>query len=224
MSQVKLIWITPNAEELITYIARVSNPENQIKQETSSEEEKNKMISKLIAYLIKSKHWSPFEMVNVCVEITTTRAISAQIIRHRSFAFQELSQRYRELSNFSFDLPETRYKGTSNRQSSLSFNNSKKNKLTHWVSTGLTKLSIEISTKIYDCLIHLGVAAESARMILPMCSPTRIYMNGTLRSWIHYLQIRDDEHTQLEHQIIAKEIKKIIKENFPLTSKALEWT
>jgi thymidylate synthase (FAD) len=216
MDKVKLIWITPDAENLITYIARVSNPKNQQKQlETESPEQMN---VRLLNYLLEHKHFSPFEMASACFEINTTRAISAQIIRHRSFSFQEFSQRYAEVNELTInELPEIRYKGTSNRQSSLEARHSNvvwwKKSLGKFVQKNILKLTYSA----YNVLIWTGVAPESARMVLPMSSPTRIYMSGTIRSWIHYLQIRTDcSHVQKEHYEIAQQIEEILKEQLPL--------
>ena len=216
MNQASLVWVTPDAENLLAYIARVSNPANQQKQlESESPEQMN---SRLIGYLLKHKHFSPFEMVNACLEINTTRAISAQIIRHRSFCFQEFSQRYATVGNLpEFHYPEIRYVGTSNRQASLTAKEARREDQV--ISDNETvKQAIDSAQITYNHLIDNGVAPESARMVLPMCSPTRIYMNGTLRSWIHYLQIRNDEsHVQKEHVAIAKEIDLILSQLFPLT-------
>lgn len=217
MNQATLIWVTPDAENLLAYIARVSNPANQQKQlESESPEQMN---SRLIGYLIKHKHWSPFEMVNACFEINTTRAISAQIIRHRSFCFQEWSQRYSTISGLpEFHYPEIRYAGTTNRQASLTLEESGLEKEKHDRLDLSTKMALDYALAHYENLLSEGVAPESARMVLPMCSPTRLYMNGTLRSWIHYLQIRNDEsHVQKEHVAIAKEINLILSQLFPLT-------
>lgn len=167
---------------------------------------------------------SPFEMVSACFEINTTRAISAQILRHRSFSYQEFSQRYATVDSIknTFEYPEVRYKGTSNRQSSLT---EEESILPWWkkqASKALQKITIDISFKCYDVLVWFGVAPESARMVLPMCAPTRLYMTGTLRSWIHYLQVRNDEsHVQKEHVTIAKEINDVLCELFPYTWAAL---
>lgn len=195
-----------NAEELIVYIARVSNPNNQLNIETSD---------RLINYLIKNKHWSPFEHVSFTVEIKTSRAIAAQILRHRSFVFQEFSQRYSEISNF--EDVQLRYQANKNRQSSTnpiqdaSLNQDIKNLLEH-------------SKKLYLKLISNGVAKECARMILPLTTETTIYMTGSVRSWLHYLELRCDEHTQLEHREIANAIKNdIFIKKFPNISKALGW-
>jgi thymidylate synthase (FAD) len=220
MTKVKLIWVTPDAENLLTYIARVSNPVNQQKQLESENPEQ--MNSRLIGYLIKHKHWSPFEQVNACFEINTTRAISAQILRHKSFAFQEFSQRYATVDKLSeFHYPEIRYAGTTNRQASLTAVEANKEDRVEF-DEYIMESAVNFALDSYKSLISNGVAPESARMILPMCSPTRLYMNGTLRSWIHYLQVRNDSaHTQKEHVEIAKEIDTQLAELFPLTWKAL---
>jgi thymidylate synthase (FAD) len=220
MSKVNLIWVTPDAENLLTYIARVSNPKNQQKQLES--ENPDQMNSRLIGYLIKNKHWSPFQMVNVCFEVNTTRAISAQILRHSSLAAQEFSQRYSTVDELgSFEIPEVRYTGTSNRQASLTAAEAQKEDRLKY-DNYIMESAITFAVDSYTNLINNGVAPESARMILPMCSPTRLYLNGTLRSWIHYLQVRNDEsHVQKEHVEIAKEIDVQLAELFPLTWKAL---
>jgi len=221
MSNVNLIWVTPDAESLLAYIARVSNPKNQqVQLESESPEQMN---SRLIKYLIKNKHWSPFQMVNACFEVNTTRAISAQIIRHQSFAFQEFSQRYSAVSELpEFHYPEIRFAGTTNRQASMTAKEKGIEDDEHSTLELLAKTSIDESLNAYQTLLDKGVAPESARMILPMCSPTRLYMNGTLRSWIHYLQIRlEEEHVQKEHVEIAKQINHSLSNLFPLTWKAL---
>lgn len=222
MSKVNLVWVTPDAENLLSYIARVSNPENQVKQ--LSLESPDEMNYRLIKYLIKNKHWSPFQMANICLEINTTRAVSAQIIRHSSFSFQEFSQRYSDVAELKeFDYPEVRYKGTSNRQSSLTEEEAEVNSHLHEDNQLIAKTAIDNAYSAYQTLIDKGVALESARMVLPMCAPTRLYMNGTLRSWIHYLSVRRDrKHAQKEHFEIADEINAILKDYFPLTWRALE--
>jgi thymidylate synthase (FAD) len=195
-------------EELIVYTARVSNPENQLNTETSD---------KLLHYLIKHKHWSPFEMVDMTVEITTSRAIAQQILRHRSFSFQEFSQRYSKATKLeSIDL---RYKGKTNRQSS---ENSIDTEDHEYFGQKISTLMNDINN-LYNEMIDNDIAKECARMILPLATQTRIYMKGSVRSWIHYLQIRTDEHTQLEHREIADEIKNIFIEKFPNISKALNF-
>ena len=201
MHTVKLVHITPNAEELIAYMARVSNPANQNNTQTSA---------KLIRYLIENKHWSPFEMVNMCVEIETTRSIAAQILRHRSFSFQEFSQRYAEVQ-LRPELPEMRRQDTKNRQNSI-------DDLPLGVLHETDKLvgeALVTAYRAYDRLLELGVAKECAREVLPLCTPTRLYMNGTIRSWLHYCDLRCGNGTQLEHRIIAREAYKLLEEHLP---------
>jgi thymidylate synthase (FAD) len=202
---VKLIWVTPNAEELITYMARVSAPKNQENMETAP---------KLLRYLIQHKHWSPYEMANMCVEINTTRAISAQIIRHRSFSFQEFSARYADVSELgSAVIPHLRRQDHKNRQNSIDDLD------TEMVGSYYRRISqlFEDAEHLYREMISTGVAKECARNILPMAAQTRIYMQGSLRSWIHYLQLRCDNGTQAEHRQIAEEIKRIFCQQFPVT-------
>lgn len=207
---IKLISITQpqvegikTAEELIVYCARVSNPNNQLNTETAP---------KLIQYLIKHKHWSPFEMVNICFEVTTRRSISAQIIRHFSIKPQEFSQRYSEITVI--QKIELRKKAIKNRQSSVNIVNNP-------FLNSLVSLHSKYSKWLYKFLIKNGVAKESARDILPLATQTTLYLNGSLRSWIHYLQVRTDETTQKEHRIIALEIEKQLKELFPNVFEAL---
>ena len=205
---VKLIWVTPNAEELITYMARVSAPKNQENMETAS---------KLLRYLLKHKHFSPYEMANMCVEINTTRAISAQIIRHRSFSFQEFSARYADVSELgSAVIPHLRRQDHKNRQNSIDDLDPE------MVGSYYRRISqlFEDAEHLYREMISTGVAKECARNILPMASQTRIYMQGSLRSWIHYLQLRCDNGTQAEHRQIAEEIKRIFCQQFPVIGKA----
>lgn len=213
-----------SAEELIVYVARVSNPSSQLNSDTSD---------KLIAFLVKNKHWSPFEMVDMTVEIVTSRGIAQQILRHRSFSFQEFSQRYAEVTDF--EAIQLRKTGATNRQSSLEpFDPTIqyettikiKNEVGTIMKAGrasdiLVQHIIE-SERIYKELLKAGVAKESARFVLPITTQTKIYMKGSVRSWIHYLQIRCDQHTQLEHRQIALGILDIFKSNFPNISKALE--
>lgn len=198
-----------SAEELIVYVARVSNPANQLNSETSD---------KLLAYLVKNKHWSPFEMVDMTVEIVTSRAIAQQILRHRSFSFQEFSQRYAQATDF--EPVQLRKAGATNRQSSLEVFDPYMGH-SNDVASDLIKKHIENSEALYLALIDHGVAKECARMVLPLTTQTKIYMKGSVRSWIHYLQIRCDEHTQLEHREIGFAILEIFKSNFPNISKGL---
>ena len=210
MHKVTLIHSTPNGDELIAYMARVSNPTNQA----------NPKSSKLIKYLIKHKHWSPFEMVNMCVEINTTRSISAQILRHRSFSFQEFSQRYASVEELELPSPpELRLQDPKNRQNSIT--SPEIDKLT-WNSA--IQLNYFHSYSLYKNLLKAGIAKECARDVLPMAAPTRLYMNGTLRSWIHYCDLRCDQGTQKEHRDIAEACKQLIKTEFPLTYKAIDYS
>ncbi len=200
MSFCKLIWITPDAEKLIAYMARVS-----------SKNQDNPNIKGLLKYCIREGHWSIFEMCNLCIEINTTRAISAQILRHRSFSFQEFSQRYAEVEKKPdyFDL---RRQDLKNRQNSIDdLCDETKKKL--YNSIRMTLVDID---RCYQGLLNDGVAKECARMILPMCSPTRLYMNGSLRSYIHYLKVRCGNGTQKEHMEIANQIKEIFRKELPI--------
>lgn len=211
--EVKLVSITRQfldemtAEELIVYIARVSNPSNQMNMETAD---------KLISYMVRNKHWSPFEMVDMTVEITTSRGIAQQILRHRSFSFQEFSQRYAKVNEI--EPIQLRYQADKNRQSSSDEISEEDAK--HFI--GKLTAIIEQSQEVYEEMLDRGIAKECARFILPIATQTRLYMKGSIRSWIHYLQIRCDEHTQLEHRQVAQAILQIFKTNFPTISKALE--
>lgn len=205
---VELVHVTPNAEELIVKMARVSAPKNQSNMETAP---------RLLNYLLKHGHVSPFEMANMCVEINTTRAISAQIIRHRSFSFQELSQRYQDVGVLGSPLmPHLRRQDQKNRQNSIDdLDSDTTQKFYRRIST-----LFEEAEHLYKEMISEGVAKECARSVLPLASPTRLFMNGTLRSWIHYIQLREAHGTQMEHQVIAKEIKSIFTEQFPIIAEA----
>lgn len=212
---VKLVSVTKSlvdekelsAEELIVYIARVSNPSNQLNAETAP---------RLISYLVKHKHWSPFEMCDMTVEIITSRGIAQQILRHRSFSFQEFSQRYAEATDF--EPVQLRKSGATNRQSSLEVFDPKLGDVS---ASSLIEKHLEETETLYKSLLEAGVAKECARFVLPITTQTRLYMKGSVRSWIHYLQIRTDEHTQLEHREVASEILEIFKSNFPNISEAL---
>lgn len=207
MSTVSLVHSTEDGDSLIAYMARVSNPSNQ----------GNKCNHKLIKYLIKHKHWSPFEMVNMCVEINTTRSISAQIVRHRSFSFQEFSQRYANVEELKLPTPpDLRLQDPKNRQNSIDSDDI--DKLT-W--QGSIQLHYAKCYKLYNNLIKDGVAKECAREVLPMGAPTRLYMNGTLRSWIHYIELRTSNGTQKEHQDIAIACQELIRQQFPITYEVL---
>jgi thymidylate synthase (FAD) len=196
-----------SSEELIVYIARVSNPSNQLNFGSSE---------KLLTYMVRNKHWSPFEMCDMTVEIVTSRGIAQQILRHRSFSFQEFSQRYAEVTDF--EPIQLRMSGSTNRQSSTDI-------FDPVMDEGKASLVImdhlKKSEALYKSLIREGVAKECARFVLPITTQTKIYMKGSVRSWIHYLQIRTDEHTQLEHREIANEILNIFKLKFPIITNAL---
>jgi len=203
MSTVSLVHSTKDGDSLIAYMARVSNPSNQ----------GNKCSHKLIKYLIKHKHWSPFEMVNMCVEIDTTRSISAQIVRHRSFSFQEFSQRYANVEELKLPTPpDLRLQDPQNRQNSIDSDDIDK---LNW--QGSIQLHYAHCYRLYQNLIKDGIAKECAREVLPMGAPTRLYMNGTLRSWIHYVDLRTANGTQKEHQDIAVACQELIRQQFPIT-------
>ena len=204
------------AEELIVYIARVSNPSNQLNSDTSD---------RLINYMIKNKHWSPFEMVDMTVEIQTSRGIAQQILRHRSFSFQEFSQRYAEVTEM--EEIQLRKSGATNRQSSLEpFDPviNIHNNVESWKCEAGNAIQAYLAEgeMLYKSLLEAGVAKECARFVLPLTTSTTIYMKGSIRSWIHYLQIRTDKHTQLEHREIAQAIESMFKTNFPNIYKALK--
>ena len=207
-SQVNLIHVSPDAEQLIVYMARVSNPSNQANTMTGA---------RLIRYLIDHKHMSPFEMVNMCLEINTTRSVSAQILRHRSFTFQEFSQRYANTNALgSARVPSLRRQDLKNRQNSIDDLDADAKALFY---RRIGQLFAE-SEDLYQEMVSCGIAKESARDVLPMASPTRLYMNGTLRSWLHYVALRTSNGTQLEHQQIAFEIRSILEMEFPTVCEA----
>lgn len=198
------------AEDLIAYCARVSNPSNQMNNETAE---------KLLKFLIKHKHWSPFEMVDMTLEIKTSRAIAAQILRHKSFSFQEFSQRYSMATEYE-DI-ELRLQGDKNRQVGeklLQTNTKAYENIVHLLGD-----AISITQHCYDTMIENGIAKEVARMILPLTTQTTMYMKGSLRSWIHYIQLRTEQNTQKEHRVIADKCKNIFIKKFPTISEALEW-
>ena len=207
---VKLVSITPDAEATMAYIARVSNPSNQ----------ENEKYAGLLKYCIKHNHWSVFEQATMTLEIETTRAIAAQILRHRSFTFQEFSQRYAkstELGNI--PIPEFRRQDTKNRQNSI-------DDLDPFVSQKLemqTKTLFDSAIALYQQMIEEGVAKECARMVLPLATPTKLYMTGSCRSWIHYINLRSAHGTQKEHMKIAKECACVFAGQFPSVAEALGW-
>ena len=208
--KVQLITVTPDAEKNMAFVARVSNPNNQ----------DNENFSGLLKYCIKHQHWSVFEQAHMTLEIETTRAIAAQILRHRSFTFQEFSQRYAQSNELGeIDLPELRRQDNKNRQNSI-------DDLDKDVVDKLNRQMITLFSSaqaLYNQMIEKGVAKECARMVLPLCTPTRIYMTGSVRSWIHYIDLRSAHGTQKEHMEIAESCKDIFKEQFPIVSEALEW-
>ena len=208
---VKLVTVTPDAEKLMAYVARVSNPSNQ----------DNEKFAGLLKYCIKHQHWSVFEQSSMTLEIETTRAIAAQILRHRSFTFQEFSQRYAASTALGkIDLPELRRQDTKNRQNSTDdLDPEVVETLNRQIETLFTA-----STNLYSQMLEAGVAKECARMVLPLATPTRIYMTGSCRSWIHYINLRSAHGTQKEHMVIAEACRKVFTEQFPAVSEALEWT
>jgi thymidylate synthase (FAD) len=193
-----------NLLEQVAYAARVSNPSNQNNNDTAE---------KLVRYLIKNQHWSPLEMVSVCLEINTTRDIARQILRHRSFSFQEFSQRYADASQLGFELKEVRLQDTKNRQNSLETNNLA---LQTWWETYQNTV-LDVCKDAYTFALDKGIAKEQARAVLPEgMTKSRMYMNGTLRSHVHYIQVRTEPGTQLEHKLIAYECAKAIEPIFPM--------
>ena len=203
---VKLISITPNAEELIAYCARVS-----------SKNQDNPKIQKLLEYCIDHEHWSVFESAFITIEINTSRAISAQILRHRSFTFQEFSQRYAEVPDFY--TYEARRQDTKNRQKSIDDMDFKDK---HWFTCAQDRVQT-VSAFLYNEALDKGIAKEQARFLLPLSSKTKIYMTGNVRSWIHYVDLRCKWDTQKEHRDLALEIREIIKQQLPTIAKAVAW-
>jgi len=200
-----------NMTELVAFCARVSNPSNQSNKDTSE---------KLIRYLIKNQHWSPLEMVSMCLEIETTRDIARQILRHRSFSFQEFSQRYADpTKELDFEIREARFQDTKNRQNSVEFDMSNDNhRQVQYQWQNLQRDLIEKSKNVYEWAIQKGIAKEQARAVLPEgLTVSRLYMNGTLRSWIHYIQLRSANGTQKEHMEIAKACAEVIAKVFPMS-------
>ena len=208
---VKLVTVTPDAEQLMAYIARVSNPSNQ----------DNEKFAGLLKYCINHHHWSVFEQSSMTLEIETTRAIAAQILRHRSFTFQEFSQRYAASTELGMiPLPKLRRQDLKNRQNST-------DDLDEFV---IQKLQMQMQTlfdsasALYSQMLQEGVAKECARMVLPLATPTRIYMTGSCRSWIHYINLRSAHGTQKEHMVIAEGCREVFIEQFPTVSEALGWS
>lgn len=208
---VKLISVTPDAEKTMAYVARVSNPNNQ----------ENPNYAKLLGYCIKHNHWSVFEQAFMTLEIETTRGLAAQILRHRSFTYQEFSQRYADSSLLGDTIPmfDLRRQDTKNRQNSIDD------------IDPFVKQEFEIKIRkhfddamtLYQSMLDVGIAKESARFVLPLATPTRLYMSGSVRSWAHYITLRSANGTQKEHMDIAEACKKIFSEQFPTVAEALEW-
>lgn len=205
----QLISLMPKAEHHIAYTARVSNPANQMNEETEP---------KLLAYLIKNKHWSPFEMASMCIEIKTSRGIAAQILRHRSFSFQEFSQRYAEAQDHV--IYPARRQDVKNRQNSVDDMDTED---CRWFDSAQDKVW-NVAMELYKEALGRGVAKEQARFLLPLGTATTLYMSGTIRSWVHYIQLRTDQGTQLEHREIARDCQRIFIRNFPSTAAALGWS
>ena len=208
---VKFVSITPDAEKTMAYVARVSNPKNQ----------DNEKFAGLLKYCIKHNHWSVFEQSHMTLEIETTRGLAAQILRHRSFTYQEFSQRYADVSYIREDipLPELRSQDEKNRQNSIDdvdpavvqrFNNE-------------MRKHFDSSIDLYKSMLHAGIAKECARFVLPLATPTKIYMTGSCRSWIHYINLRSAHGTQKEHMELVESVKSIFVEQFPAVSQALDW-
>lgn len=205
----KLQSITPQAEELIAYCARVSNPKNQENHDTAP---------RLLRYCIANNHWSPFEMANMVVEINTTRAVAPQILRHRSFSFQEFSQRYADTGVLgNAGIPELRFQDTKNKQNSITDDHG------NLSSTYGVRLQTHLAMgqALYQDMLDGGVAKECAREVLPLATPTTLFMNGTIRSWLHYVNLRSGNGTQKEHRIIADDVRKIMQEQLPSVAFAM---
>ena len=211
MEKVKLVQVTPDAEQTMAYIARVSNPKNQ----------ENPSFEGLLKYCIKHGHWSVFEQAYMTLEIETSRAIAAQILRHRSFTYQEFSQRYADSSLLADEipLPKLRRQDTKNRQNSI-------DDIDPFVRQKyeiLMQQHFEHGMKLYQQMLDDNIAKECARFVLPLAVPTRIYMTGSVRSWIHYIELRSANGTQKEHMDIANDAKRVFCEQFPICAEALEW-
>lgn len=206
-----LVSVTPDAEKNIVYMARVSNPSNQDNMDTAP---------RLIKYLIKHKHWSPFEMASMQLEINTTRAIAAQVLRHRSFSFQEFSQRYSAVGDLPpIGIPHLRTQDLKNKQAS---HDNLDPEVEERISREISRLYAN-AQDLYDFALERGIAKECIRSILPLGTPTRMYMSGSVRSWIHYIEIRAGIETQLEHRLIAEDAKRIFCEQFPSIAEAKGW-
>ena len=211
LNEVSLVSVSPDAEKLMAYCARVSNPNNQ----------NNDNYAGLLRYCIKHQHWSIFEQAFMTLEINTTRGLAAQILRHRSFTFQEFSQRYADtnLLETNIPLPELRRQDTKNRQNSIDDVPEAQSKML----LGRIQNYFNEGLDLYNELLREGIAKECARFVLPLATPTRIYMSGSVRSWVHYIDLRSGHGTQKEHMEIANACKTIFTEQFPTVSEALEW-
>ena len=209
---VKFVSITPDAEKTMAYIARVSNPKNQ----------DNEKFAGLLKYCIKHGHWSVFEQAHMTLEIETTRGLAAQILRHRSFTYQEFSQRYADSSLLgeTIPIPELRRQDTKNRQNSIDDVDPKERQ--HYEIE--IQKHFDAGMKLYKKMLDAGIAKECARFVLPLATPTRLYMTGSCRSWIHYINLRSAHGTQKEHTEIVQKCRKIFVEEFPSVAEALEWT
>jgi len=211
-TQIKLISVTPDAEKTIAYVARVSNPENQ----------ENDKFAGLLRYCIQHGHWSVFEQAFMTVEINTTRGLAAQILRHRSFTYQEFSQRYQDVSHIREDipLPELRSQDEKNRQNSI---DDVEPAVVEKFNTKMRK-HFDASIDLYKEMLHDGIAKECARFVLPLATPTRLYMTGSVRSWIHYIELRSAHGTQKEHMDLVENVRKVFMKEFPTVSAALQWS
>ena len=211
MNDVKLISVTPDAEKHIAYCARVSNPQNQ----------ENEKFSGLLKYCIKHQHWSIFEQAFMTLELNTSRGIAAQVLRHRSFTYQEFSQRYADVNwlDSGIPVPELRRQDEKNRQNSIDDIDPEQTKFLNQRIENYFNEGMDL----YNELLREGIAKECARFVLPLAVPTRLYMTGSIRSWIHYIDLRSANGTQKEHMDIANDAKRIFKEQFPSIAEALEW-
>ena len=211
MNSVKLVTVTPDAEKTMGYVARVSNPNNQ----------DNPKVAGLLSYCIKHNHWSVFEQAHMTLEIETTRGLAAQILRHRSFTYQEFSQRYADSSMLAdkIPLPDLRRQDTKNRQNSI-------DDVDPFVRQEFQikmQNHFDAAMKLYQDMLEYGIAKECSRFVLPLAVPTRIYMTGSVRSWIHYIELRSANGTQKEHMDIALDAKRVFAEQFPICAEALGW-
>jgi len=211
-TQIKLVSVTPDAEKHMAYVARVSNPQNQ----------DNDKFAGLLRYCIQHGHWSVFEQAFMTVEINTTRGLAAQILRHRSFTYQEFSQRYADVSYIREDipLPELRRQDIKNRQNSIDdIDDATVEKFNQKM-----RKHFDASIDLYKEMLHDGIAKECARFVLPLATPTRLYMTGSVRSWIHYINLRSAHGTQKEHMELVENVRSIFTKQFPAVSEALQWS